>query len=85
MHPIKTGKFRGCVTTEILIFGSTRPAATIFKPKSIKGVVFDTMKVLWVCAHWNCIFATFNVHFLIAFRLLTECNVGKCLAVNEEG
>ena len=35
---LKTGKFKGCVTTEILIVGSTRLVASIFKLKSIKGV-----------------------------------------------
>ena len=39
LHPtlLKTGKFKGCVTTEILIVGSTRPVASIFKLKSIEG------------------------------------------------
>ena len=33
---LKTGKFKGCVTTEILIVGSTRPVASIFKLESIE-------------------------------------------------
>ena len=38
---LKTGK--GCVTTEILIIGFTRPTSSIFKPKSTKGVALGTM------------------------------------------
>ena len=45
MHPIKTGKFKGCVKTEILIVGSTRPVASIFKLKSIKGDPLGTWEV----------------------------------------
>ena len=30
---LKNGKFKGCVTTEILIVDSTRPVASIFKLK----------------------------------------------------
>ena len=41
---LKTGKFKGCVTTEILIVDSTRPLASIFKLKSIKGVSLGILR-----------------------------------------
>ena len=50
---LKTGKFKGCVTTETLIYSSTRPEASLFKPKSIKGVAFGTVKVFWGCGNGN--------------------------------
>ena len=50
---LKNGKFKGCVTTEILIVDSTRPVASIFKLKSIKGVALETMKVIWDCGNGN--------------------------------
>ena len=51
---LKTGKFKGCVTTKILIVGPTWPVASIFKPNSIKGVAFGITKLFWDCgiANW---------------------------------
>ena len=50
---LKNEKFKGCMTTDILIVGSTRPVASKFNPKSIKGVVFGTREVFLGCINGN--------------------------------
>ena len=46
---LKNEKFKGHMTTDILIVGFMRPVSSKFNPKSIKGVVFGTKEVLLGC------------------------------------
>ena len=50
---LKNEKFKGRMTTDILIIGYMRPVASKFNPKSIKGVVFGTREVFLGCINGN--------------------------------
>ena len=70
---LKTGKFKGCVTIELLIVGSTRHVASIFKLKSIEGVELGTREVFWGCGNGNCAaYLEFSIPFSLYFSFFNR-------------